>query len=168
MWGNTRPVRGVQAPAPAWAINRSGFGIWAINGTGWGKATLSTTTPVAGHHCGDSTIQQYESLAVQQVLRAWLRPPRASVGGPTGSAGRCCHGEVYTTSRSCQVIGLPGASRHGRETECVCISIGAENFPTFSLSSCTRASNTLRRGQPAYCCSFAWCKRECGCCLQFA
>ncbi len=68
--GNTRPVRGVQAPAPAWAINRSGFRIWAINGTGWGKATLFATTPVAGHQCGGSTIQQYESLAVQQVLRA--------------------------------------------------------------------------------------------------
>ena len=36
-------------------------------------------------------------------------------------------------------------------------------FPTFSLSSCPRASNTLRRGQPAYRCSFALSKRECGC-----
>ena len=71
-------------------------------GQGEWKATLSTTTPVAGHLYGGSTIQQYESLAVQQVLRALLRPPRASVGGLTGSAGRCCHGEVYTTSRSCQ------------------------------------------------------------------
>ena len=75
------------------------------------KATLFTTTPVAGHLYGGSTIQQYESLAVQQVLRALLRPPRASVGELTGSAGRCCHGEVYTTSRSCQVIGLPRRRR---------------------------------------------------------
>ncbi len=109
--GNTQPVRGVQAPA--WAITRSGFRIWAINGTGWGKATLFTTTPVAGHHYGGSTIQQYESLALQQALRALLRPHRASVGGPTGSAGRCCHGEVYSTSRSCQVISLPRRRRRG-------------------------------------------------------
>jgi hypothetical protein len=129
--GNTQPV---------WAINRRGFRIWAINGTGWGETMIFTTTPVTRYHYGGATIQRCESLAVQQVQRALLRPPRASVGGPTGSAGRCYDGEVYTTSHSCQVISLPRRRRRGSpwSKDRVCIEYASALvliFPNFSYLS---------------------------------